>query len=374
MTVPRAFLPDAVLGRRPARVLRQSVSWWLSEIDDLLPRLSAMTGANKEPALVLDIARDQATLTVHVRGRIAASLPLGADVPDVRSRVLGLLRRHRLSDFVHIRLDPALVLLTSVDLPQAAASSLRPILEHQLERLVPLPASDVCFAFRIARAASAGSSTAALSVAVAIVKRKTLDGALEIARSAGLATRTIAAAPAADEPAGLAPYEFWRAGRAEAEAPARRRLKRLLELACIGLLIAAYGVYVTRLEWLRDDLRRQIAAVEQDARKAQEVGRGAAATAQALDFFESKRRDTAPLQSLDLLTKLVPTDAWANDLALRGRTGELTGVSPHAADLIAQFEASPAFEKPEFKSPITFSPDGKGERFVLTFAIRQRAP
>jgi general secretion pathway protein L len=369
MTNSRASQPIVALWQLPARLLRDGFVWWLSELSGLLPSLSVLTGGRGEPSVLLDMTRGDATLSILARGRIVATLPLVAGAPDPAARVKALVGSHRLGDAATVRLDPALVLLTSVALPQAASASLRPILEHQLERLAPMAPGDVCFDYRVARA-SAGS----LDVSVAIVKRTTLDRAIELARSAGLTLRAITAAPPAGRPDGLQPFVFWRAGRAGHEAPARRRLKRLLELAALGLVVLAYGVYVARLDGLRDDLRRQVAAVEQDARRTQEVGRAAAATVEALAFFESRRRDPTPLQVLDTLTRLVPEDAWASEFALRGKTGELTGVSPHAADLIARFEASPTFEKPEFRSPIMLSPDGKGERFVLTFSIRPAPP
>jgi hypothetical protein len=48
----------------------------------------------------------------------------------------------------------------------------------------------------------------------------------------------------------------------------------------------------------------------------------------------------------------------------------LIGFSTRATNLISRVESSAIFEKPQFRSPITLAPDGKGERFDLAFAIK----
>jgi hypothetical protein len=60
---------------------------------------------------------------------------------------------------------------------------------------------------------------------------------------------------------------------------------------------------------------------------------------------------------------------------LRGHNVELIGFSPRATDLISRVEGSTPFEKPQFRSPITLAPDGKGERFDLSFEVKsERLP
>ena len=93
----------------------------------------------------------------------------------------------------------------------------------------------------------------------------------------------------------------------------------------------------------------------------------------AATFFAKQRRETAALGVIDLLTRMVPLDSWLTRLSIRGREVEIAGYSPHASDLVARVEASAIFRNPQFRSPITLAPDGKSERFDLTFEIRPGA-
>jgi general secretion pathway protein L len=90
-----------------------------------------------------------------------------------------------------------------------------------------------------------------------------------------------------------------------------------------------------------------------------------------LAFFRGRRQDPSPLAVLDALTRLMPTDSWVKELSVHGRTIEISGFSPHAADLVARIESSATFENPQFRSPITLAPDGKSERFDLSLDAKR---
>ena len=74
--------------------------------------------------------------------------------------------RRRTSNAVIIRLDQSAILESSVTLPLNAERSLRPILQNQLERLVPLPADQVEFEYQIV-ARSPTAKTLAVRLIVA---------------------------------------------------------------------------------------------------------------------------------------------------------------------------------------------------------------
>jgi hypothetical protein len=76
---------------------------------------------------------------------------------------------------------------------------------------------------------------------------------------------------------------------------------------------------------------------------------------------------------LDELTQAIPLDSWVFQFGMSGGVVDISGYAPHATDLIARIEASPLFEKPKFRAPITLAPDGKAEQFNLTLAVREKA-
>lgn len=355
------------------QLIRRGFSWWLSELLHMAPpRLLHLFGHSASPATVLELGSTRITLILPARGRRNPLVVPLSDYPDqeLRQHVQSVIRRHHTDDEVTIKLDRALIFEASLELPLSAESSLRPILQHQIERLVPLAAADICFAHRIS-ARALGSKK--LTVKLIAVKRTTIEAALALARTAGLSPRGVVATGAdirANSVGSNSPFILWQAGRGAAESDARRRVRRTLEITAAVLLLSAYGLHVHRLDQLRDDLQLHVAEAEQTATAVTQLGRKSTDISSALVFLESKRKGASPLQVLNELTRLIPNDSWVTQLVMRGRSVEVIGYSPRATDLIVRVEGSALFEKPQFRSPITLSPDGREERFDLTFDIK----
>jgi general secretion pathway protein L len=376
--MPQNAMTEALLSRptvAAGQFLRRAVGWWLTELAEMAPRplarpLGRLLGRPPPDNAMLDLTAGQAFLLLQERGRAA---PLSVALDDAhaaqRGRVAALLRRRRARDGVTVRIDPAPLFVTTLDLPRAAERTLDPVVRHQVERMLPLPAAQTCLAWR-ALPRPAGAAT--LKVAVAVAKQATVERALATARGLGLTPRLIIA-PVAE--AGPAPLVIWRADRAQAAAaPRRRRLLRGLEAAALALALAAYGLHVHRLEQVRAGLQDAVWQARQTAEATRDLGQRVAQSADALAFLRARRQAPQPLQVLDGLTRLLPLDTWVSDLTLRGETVEIVGSAPRATDLIALIEASDLFGHAQFRSPITLLPDGHAERFDLMFAVKGGKP
>jgi general secretion pathway protein L len=252
----------------------------------------------------------------------------------------------------------------------AAEGSLQAILRHQIERLIPLSAAETCFAYRVAaRMPAAGK----LKVRLIIAKNATIEAGLGAARAAGLRPRLVIAPQAGGAPGNR--VVMWRAGSGLTEPAGHRRLRHALEIAAIVFALFAYGLYVHRLDRIRDDLQARIDRAKPVAAAVQRLAQQVGQTNEALGFFQNRRNEAPPLAILDELTRLVPTDSWVKQLSMHGRTIEIDGNSPRASDLVARVEGSAMFENPRFRSPITLAPDGKSERFDLSLNIKpERLP
>jgi general secretion pathway protein L len=350
------------------QLIRRGVSWWLGELAQLVPRrLLHILGTPGEPTLVLQFGAGEPVLLVSDRRQASPIvLPLaGFGEHERRMRVQSVLRSHRADDAVAVSLDRSLVFETSIDLPLAAEGSLDAILQHQIERLVPLSAADTSFAYRIiARMPAAGT----LKVGLTIAKNATIEAGLEAARAAGLNPRLVTAPQAEAAPRDR--VVLWRAGSRLTEVAGHRRLRHALEVAAIVFALLAYGIYVHRLDRIRDDVQARIDRAKPIAAAVQALTQQAGQTNEALGFFRNRRNETPPLAILDELTPLVPTDSWVKQLTVHGRTVEMDGSSPRASDLISRVEGSAMFDNPRFRSPITLAPDGKSERFDLSLDIK----
>ena len=352
----------------PALAARVALGWWIGELAALVPpSLRHRFGIGDGSANVLECGADHADLVLAGGGRARpVRLPLaGMSETERRERVRAAIRRHGRGESVAVRLDPAQVFQTSLNLPFSAQRNLRAIVRHQIERLVPIDAADTCFDCRAAPRAP-GART--LEVEVAVAKLAAVEAALVLARSLGLRpTRVLA-----PQTGPLAAPVLWEQSRAIGTARGRR-LRHGLEIAAVALLMIAYGLHVHRLDRIRDDLRVRVVRAEQAANAARALGRSVAHTQAALAFLDRRRDSVPPLRILDALTRLVPPDSWLTRFDLRGNRVEIAGEGPRATDLIARIEGSALFERPEFRSPITLAPDGRAEQFDLSFATRAGA-
>jgi len=350
------------------QLIRRGVSWWLAELAELVPhQLLRLFGQSGETTSVLQLGAGEPVLLVSDRRQAnPIVLPLaGFGEHERRMRVQSVLRSHRADDTVAVSLDRSLVFETSIDLPSAAEGSLDAILRHQIERLVPLSVAETCFAYRIiARMPAAGT----LKVGLTIAKNATIEAGLAAAKAAGLNPRLVIVSRPEGAPSDR--VVLWRAGNGMAEATGRRRLRHALEIAAIVFAFLAYGLYVHRLDRIRDDLKTRIDHAKPVAAAVQSLAQQVGETNEALTFFQRRRNEVSPLAILDELTRLVPTDSWVKQLVARGRTVEIDGSSPRASDLVSRVESSAMFENPRFRSPITLSPDGKSERFDLSLDIK----
>jgi general secretion pathway protein L len=340
MTIASLSPPATGFGR----LIRHAVSWWLGELAEMLPRrFVGLLGGSEEPDAVLKIGAGDAILW------------------SSEAALQSAIRSGRRGDAVTIGLDRTLIFETGIDLPLSAERSLRQILQHQIERLVPLDAAETRFEYRVERRAVDGKT---MIVRVFIAKLATIERALSVARGAGLIPKLIVVADWQGEGA---PPVLWRAGR---PADTDRSLRRWLEIGAVVLAAVAYGLYVHRLDQVRDGLEARLAAATPAAAAVRSLGEEVGRIDAAGAFFERRRGEASPLRVVDALTKLVPTDSWVTRLEVRGRVVEIAGYAPRASDLVSRVESSALFEKPQFRSPITLAPDSKSERFDLTFEIR----
>jgi general secretion pathway protein L len=342
-------------------LIRSGLSWWLAELAAFIPRRFA---PNPESApAILEVSTSQATLVLAGRGPAAqpSRIPVtGIDAQEVRDRVQTAMRR-RTGKAVIIRLDQSAILESSVTLPLNAERSLRPILQNQLERLVPLPADQVEFEYLV----TARSPTAkTLGVKLIVATRASIENALALVQSLGLSPRSVIASTGGSD----APVTLWRASRESAASPVQRWLQHGLVAAAVVLAVTAYASYVYRLGNLRDQLSQDVAVATKASTAARELINRDAQMTSAVGVLQRRQREMDPLMLLDQLTRLVPDTMWVSQLSVRGRNVELIGYAPRVAELISRIENHDVFYDPKFRSPITTTNDGK-ERFDVSFDV-----
>jgi general secretion pathway protein L len=306
----------------------RGLGWWGGELRALVP-----------PALARRLAAP-----------VGGERRLGFSAAEALEAPAGLAR----GTAVTVVLDPALVFEATLDLPAGAAASLPDIIRHQIGLLVPLEPAELAWSHAVA---GREPQTGTLHVAVAVVRRRVLEGAQAAARAAGLVPRRV-------EGAGGSGWVFAFAGEAAAASPARRRWHRGLEAAALACLLLALGLHLLAAPKAVD-----VSQLRQDAAAAAALRQKVDRLAEPVALLRARIAAAAPLPVLEELTRLLPDTVWLDSLRLRGEALEIGGTAPAAAALIPLFEASPRFAGPAFRAALTMTPEGR-ERFALAVRVR----
>ena len=342
-------------------LIERGMASWIAELQPLVPR--RFLRRPDKAAAILEVSATRAMLLLSGAGTAqAVAIPIGDDPQQDRATIQAALRG-KSGKAVVIRLDPSLVLEASVTLPLKAEHSLRQILAHQLDRLVPLPADAVEFAHLVIGRSTAGNT---LDVRLIVATHASIDRAIALVRSVGLDPGVVIA------PAGIAGSDVTVTLRRldrNAVSTMQRRLRRGLEAAAVVLFLAAYGTYVYRLSEYRDRLTHDVSLAAKASAASRDLVNRDAQTQSVLTLLEQRQRELDPLFLLDELTGLVPDTMWVSQLSVRGRNVELIGYSPRVRDLIARIQDHDIFYDPKLRSPITMSADGRGERFDISFDV-----
>jgi general secretion pathway protein L len=120
----------------------------------------------------------------------------------------------------------------------------------------------------------------------------------------------------------------------------------VLAAAAIALPFILQSIALSQLDARIDALRPQAAAVE--ALRKQIAG--GAATADVV--VAARKQVGTPLQSIALLTELLPDDTYVTTLGLRQRKLTVSGRSASAARLIGAMAANPMVHGPAFVAPV----------------------
>jgi general secretion pathway protein L len=347
--------PVRTLTEHAARFLK----WWGGELGGLLPARLRETGGRRARRLLLDVDGDavQVDLVTGGRHERLARLELGgggehlaAYAPASRLQATGVA--------VTLRLAPGQVLHRRLSLPAAAEENLRAVLGFEMDRQTPFQADQVYYDFAVV-----GRTEGQLTVELAVIPRARLDALLRSVSALGVQPDVV-------EVRGLDGVDLLPPERRPRPNRWRRRLNTTLAGVLVMLLVATLAWPMWRLDRAVDALRAEVAAVQSQAMEA-------AALREALDAgvrqtrFLVEQKQTQPLviELLDELSQVLPDGTWLYQFELRGRQVVIQGESTASAALIALLEASPAFEKVAFRSPVTQNPSSGRERFQIAAEV-----
>ncbi|MGF1631833.1 MAG: PilN domain-containing protein [Kiloniellaceae bacterium] len=330
--------------------------WWFGELAALIPAVLRERFRSGGERLLLEIGSGEQRL-YRLRGRKAILLNDGK-LATGKAKVA-----------VTLALPRAQIVTRPTQLPLAAEENLREVVGFEMDRLTPFSRDEVYYACRVTqRHAKAGR----LMVEVMLAPRRKVDALLAGLRDQGL--RITAVDVATSEPG--CPLGINLLPQAAGPLPSRfgRVVAGALTAAAVVLLFVALQVPLQRKADYAAALHERVAAervrVSELRRLEEEI---AGLRTQDTSLHDLKRENALVLALVDQATRLLPDDAWLNQLSLNGDRLDLSGFSPSSSKLITVFEQSPLFTETVFRAPVTQDPRLGLERFSLSMRVMPEA-
>jgi general secretion pathway protein L len=336
------------------------ITWWTEQMRDLVPAsLRSFMGRSWRPALiaVTDTA-DPSQITLLLRSR-GGETPLGRhqlDGSSLQDAVARLPRARRMT--VILKTSADLLLEQEIILPLQAERDLKRVVAYEMDRLTPFRADQVLWTYL---AGKRDVSRNRLHLRVTVIPRKRLEPLLASLRQVGLVPTQIEAghSGATQRVIPLAQDQetrSWIGPRVEAYALG---LCGVLAVTAIALPFVLQSFALSALDERIEAIKPQVAETE----RLRKAIASSAATANAI--VAAHNQVGAPLQTIALLTDVLPDDTYLTSLSLRQRKLAIAGRSAAAARLIGAMAAHPLIHNPAFVAPVIRDETNGGQMFSI---------
>jgi general secretion pathway protein L len=338
-------------------MLNEIASWWLRQMQEVLPERWRQRAAGPANAVVLAWHPPAGIQLLLRRDHKETSVgQFGLDEAGLRMARTMLGNRRRPA--IVLRLPPGMLLERQVTLPLAAERGLDRVVRYEMDRFTPFAADEVFYSYSLLRRDPARSR---IVIGIVLVPRARLASALETMGQLRLAPTILEAAGASGE---LQQIPL----TAQGTGKLRRRGRGLVAagVACAALAAAAVALPFWLQAQARDAVEARIAALRPRLERTEAVRKQLAAFANSGDVFSAERaRVGDALLAIATLTEILPDDTYLISLMMQKRQVSLQGESAAAAKLLATMSADPAIRNAAFTAPVTRN--GAGDD---VFAIR----
>jgi general secretion pathway protein L len=342
------------------------LTWWKSELlAGLPPKWRDLVDYRPECLMVRQSRGEILMWRNHNGHDELGRFHVSDDLDTARQSVLGALGQlEEEQPPTTFLIDHDQVLCKTITVPAAAEDNLRQVLAFEMDRHTPFKSDQLYFDCFVS---SHNHQNRTIKVELVVVRRESLDQALDMIVERGLSLDSVDVCREADDGVltimgvNLLPLER-RARRS------RRQLK--LNLLLAGMFAVLMYLVMWQSLLARDQAIESLRGrVNQATRVASEVKelRDRLVEAREAARFLSEKKASLPVMVdlLDRLTRVLPDDTWLQRLQVNDGTIVLTGQSPEAAALIGLLEGEDCLEAPAFKGAVTPDPNSGKERFTI---------
>jgi general secretion pathway protein L len=335
-------------------MLRDFLLWWARQLLALLPHRLLQDVALTDALVVsVDGTRDAPIMQIALRRRRREILLGRFRVDEAGQRAARAAIRQR-SRHVVLRPDPSTVLQRNVVLPLAAGREIARVLGYEMDRLTPFTAEEVFWSATVEHRDRAGGR---LELRLSLVPKAMLRPVLAAIDGMGLALSAIEA---------MNSDGTKRQIDLRTASPRRRSSVAVAWGAAGALALVAIATPFVTQSLARSSIETRIGALQPQVAQVEALRRRLAAGSAGNDVIAAERaRIGDTLQVLATVTDLMPDDTVLTNLSLRQGNLSISGRSLAAPRLITAMAADPTIRNPSFAAPMTRTPDGKADAFVI---------
>jgi general secretion pathway protein L len=275
--------------------------------------------------------------------------------------------RQRLEDAAipaWLLLPAAHVLRRNLSLPTAAEPRLREVLAFELDRQTPFSADQVSHQGRVL---SRDPATQQMQVELLVLPRARLDAELQ---ALGPLAQGLAGVDAIEADGRRLDLNLLPETRRDQRRDPVRRLNGVLALVTVVALLGALLLVLHNRSERLEDLRRQVAAANDEARQARQLRNQLQVSAQAANFLATHRASRPTmLELLEDLSRRIPDDTSLDKLAVNDGKLVMVGQSRAAPALVGLLQDSPLLSGPALSGAVQADPRSGRDRFTLTAEV-----
>ena len=351
-------------------LLMRGFRWWGSELGSLLPGRTLGNAARRQADATIAVSTDGTLQLIETgrRGR-EGEVSQGITSKNATFDILSHIQKTRPGAKICLRLPFSACFERHIEIPATARNQAKSILALDLERSTPFKSSDVYISHTLS---PSPGRKGWLTGTQFITKRKLADKAISDIEVIGLTVNSIDCW-AADGKTPL-PLNFLDK-TAEDLAPRRSRGRQMAIAALAGALAcSAVWLSLSRRDTALANLEKQVEAARHKAEGLQQE-RAVTDTAIKIRLAVQGLKEGRPstVEIVNELTRLLPDEAFLNDLKIEGDTVDIAGLAKSSAAIIPVLERSAMFKDALQTSPVALDTTADKERFSLRLKLRQAA-
>jgi general secretion pathway protein L len=341
-------------------------NWWFNQLGALLTRGRSSSSASRT---LLQQAPEGLRISTRSRSSVRHVGTLEPEATPDRiaaiTKLVSPLATAKSGD-VLLRLAPGEVVERTIQIPEAASDVIEPVLQNQMERIVPWAADDTRYGYRILGPNAANPEQ--LDIKVVATTRSVLDAALRRARSVGLNPSAVDFAAGPEDETAIELMSL-------KPDPVKKSAERVhaflgLVLAC-SVAVGGFGLYhMWGRQQENDDLQAKIATARARVEEVKRLNQENTELRQQRErLVRRKMEEPAVMVLIEALSRELPDTAFLSELEIHSRDTRIAGKSEDPAALITTLEATPQFADVHFSAATTRE---EGET-AGTFSIIGRA-